>query len=763
MRSAEEITNLIERVLTRSNDRVRKAYKSGDLAPPEIRWISAENAIEFAAKFIFSQPLRKEDARRLLRIVRACTAYPLKLESLADPIYAQALELIITHANSNELAFLWPAFSQSLMHAEQPVMHAFETEVLAEHWSEVVHGLSREKLEVVFSLRKKDGSVSWKLWGGLVKASESASNQEFSELATEWCSALINSGTVPSGNSSASEVAALLEHQPAKLRDLISMPETIGRFVRQFRYSYGASESHGTDILYALIDEVDAKELLRALVDDSSVSAYDILNRLHERHLRLLNRLVQLCPEVVASLVSSFWEGGDEWQSERKSANSILNEYGLKIAPHMKTCLGYEVGMALYEKRLCISTDNVDAALEFLGICGDRRALSTDLVTASDLWLSLRKAAGYKSHRHEHETELAGIRPHVVQLASAHPDLWNETLPWLLARSHHLDGLIEAVTIECARQNSATIEALRRAVECNSVSIRDRASGVLAMFDNTFGTSRSLESVIDFIARYTDGTPILPHPLKPTSRIWLGSHNLELMLVTRIEQAAKRFATKVVAQGRAEEEGLTRILITELEAAFRDTDVSTTALAKTKAGQSPGHISLQERPVPKAEEKNYGCDLALLVSGEVHGRIKFQSCELVQVKKTTIFYTNRESKGRDDNKWKIEVRQLKDHLLTHSQTSVYWLINAQGDVLVVPARMLLALIRGMGGENQGTVDLGYSRVRSMAIPLSQFLVDLLLGGWVGTEDAKALCFARGENFNTKPLHIIEIKVRYDLD
>jgi hypothetical protein len=756
MRSAQEIASLVQRILTRSNDRALSAYERGDLTPPEFLLGARGNAAEIASQCDFSQPLRRADASRLLRVARACSAYPLELEALADPVYVEALRVVATHASPDELAFLWQAFTLSLKVAEQPTMWPFERELLPEHWSEVANGLSQQELE--------DGQVIWRFCAGVLRAaqSEGAGDHELSERATKWCSDLINAGVFPPKDSMKSEWPLLLENQLAGLKDLVELPVVIHRFARHFQHSFSASVSYDADIIRALLDEITAKQLLEALADESRDST-NVLATLHKHHIRLLDRMAELCPKAVASLVSSLWLAGNEWHSERKRASAILTDYGLRIGSYMKVPLGYEVGMTLFEDGLRASTESVEKILGLMGIQGDRSALSADLVPEADLWLLLRKAAGYKSYRHENETELAGIRPNVVQIASAHPEIWNEALPWLLARSHHLDGLIEAVTIEQARQNPTTVDALRRAMLHRSASVRDRASGVLAMFEHTFDTTCSLESVVDFIARYTDGSPIFPHPLTPTSRIWLGSRNVEQMLLTRIEQAVRRFSTRAIAQGRAEEEGLTRTLITELEVAFRNTDVATTAVAKSKSGQSPGHVSLNERPVPKAEENTYGCDLALLVSGEVHGRIKFQSCELVQVKKSMIFYTGRESKGLDDNKWKIEIPQLRDHLLAHSQTAVYWLVTAQGDVLVVPARMLLAIIRGMGREGQGTVDLGYSRIRSMAIPLNQFLVDLLLGGWIGSEDAGALSFARGEHFNTKPLHIVEIKVRYVLD
>lgn len=41
----------------------------------------------------------------------------------------------------------------------------------------------------------------------------------------------------------------------------------------------------------------------------------------------------------------------------------------------------------------------------------------------------------------------------------------------------------------------------------------------------------------------------------------------------------------------------------------------------------------------------------------------------------------------------------------------------------------------------------------MAVPLSQFVVDLLTGGWIGAFDESVLKRARGEDLGWKPLEI----------
>ncbi len=59
--------------------------------------------------------------------------------------------------------------------------------------------------------------------------------------------------------------------------------------------------------------------------------------------------------------------------------------------------------------------------------------------------------------------------------------------------------------------------------------------------------------------------------------------------------------------------------------------------------------------------------------------------------------------------------------------------------------------------------LSRHEMRSMAIPLSQFIVDLLMGAWIGNCDTRALRIARGDDDFIRPRFILEIEIRWHQD
>jgi hypothetical protein len=60
--------------------------------------------------------------------------------------------------------------------------------------------------------------------------------------------------------------------------------------------------------------------------------------------------------------------------------------------------------------------------------------------------------------------------------------------------------------------------------------------------------------------------------------------------------------------------------------------------------------------------------------------------------------------------------------------------------------------------SQGSVTVVYNDVRHTAVPIEQFLPELVLGAWLGSLDEKTLRFASGDDSNVTPRHIFEIFV-----
>ncbi len=159
------------------------------------------------------------------------------------------------------------------------------------------------------------------------------------------------------------------------------------------------------------------------------------------------------------------------------------------------------------------------------------------------------------------------------------------------------------------------------------------------------------------------------------------------------------------------------------------------------------------RRLAKSEEADVHADLALTVEIDAVGQLDTTFTELVQVKKAQRLAIE---PGTDS--WRIKVEQLTE-LLTISATSVYWLLRADGSVFVVPAKLLLAIARGQRVEGQGTFTLHYAAVRHAAVTLPSHLVDLTVGGWLGSNDEEAVERGAGAPGTTRARALFRLRIR----
>ncbi|WP_156959347.1 hypothetical protein [Nocardia sp. BMG51109] len=96
----------------------------------------------------------------------------------------------------------------------------------------------------------------------------------------------------------------------------------------------------------------------------------------------------------------------------------------------------------------------------------------------------------------------------------------------------------------------------------------------------------------------------------------------------------------------------------------------------------------------------------------------------------------------DSDRWTIKLSQLSD-LLATSPTAAYWLIGADGEIYVVPAKLLHAHAAGRHVVDQGTFTLGYCEIRHSAISPEGYFTYLTLGTWTGCTDQDTVAEARG--------------------
>jgi hypothetical protein len=355
----------------------------------------------------------------------------------------------------------------------------------------------------------------------------------------------------------------------------------------------------------------------------------------------------------------------------------------------------------------------------------------------------------------DHETELTGLQAKLLKLAAARPELWAESLAWIFARSKVIGASAEAVTLALAANNSQITSALETASHDASEAVRFKALGILTLLRNIDDPAADVSRTLaDAAAHFLDGTPVFPHPLMSASATWLGSIDLEHTIANGIRRAVTRFGPDVRDQGGDIEESLTRALTKELQREFDEARPRLKLLGDVRS-QTPV-LTVQQRPTSKKrEEWEYGCDLAWVLNADVAGRYRSTWVDLVQVKKSTALY-QRDDATRPDS-WLIKNQQL-DQILKYSATASYWLIKSAGEVLVVPAKHLVALRTGRGkSPSAETFTIGYNDVRFAAIPLEQYLLDLLIGQWIGTSSEDVIRFAQGDA-NIRPRMVIEITI-----
>jgi len=418
--------------------------------------------------------------------------------------------------------------------------------------------------------------------------------------------------------------------------------------------------------------------------------------------------------------------------------------------------LGFSIGVRISEREADPSYAQVGHELKRLDLDPGGGTVEA-LMPMIKLWAALRTVARYESS-YRHDTELIGLRARIFSLVEDAADIWAESLPWILARSSKLGNLAEAVTLELANNNPRVRTALENACHSETEHIRLMAFGLWALLngieDPKSGSARTLA---DAAARHMDGVPIFPHPLEVMSATWLSSVGVEQAIRNGVRRAATRFQAEVSNQGGNIEEALTNSLIKEIEVEFREVQLRLKVLG-TNRGRVPAPIlSVRQRPTTKSiEEPVYGCDLAWLLHATVHGSYLSIWVDLVQVKKSKALqrHTNKKSIV---NSWKIEVKQLAD-ILKWSATAVYWLIASDGEVLVIPAKHLAGIKRGSKKSAAAeSFTVGYHAIRSASIPLEQYLVDLLIGQWVGTTSEEVVRFVEGDS-NIRPRSVVEISV-----
>jgi len=527
--------------------------------------------------------------------------------------------------------------------------------------------------------------------------------------------------------------------------------ESVGNSDFWWRFDWASDE--GIALARRMIGSVDLAELLRVHGPDFFEGRLDLLVELATLD-RSIARRAAADPAVIREFLEvatpkTLYPGRPLLGLDPRIVTVVLLLPIEQLESHLLTA-GWAIGAALHAQRLPRSVDSVAQLFE----TSEEKVSGSSLCGVALLWADLRQLVEYEHEdSRKHQDQIRGVLARLSEHLNSRPDAWAVSTPEMLRQAEMLGpNAIDLLTLAAVHY-----PAVRRALEevsdrGSDNGIRDRARGLLARVAGIPMPGDDLRRwLADSAARAFDGVPLFPHPLTPLTNTWLGSTEVEGTLSRSLRQAMVRFGDVARTQGAAQEEHLTGALLVELEVAFRDTSL------RLESGGSPRLariISVSQRPVPKAEEKRWGCDIALLLNADIRPSVLLRFAELVQVKKSEAFAMKSSS---PDEKWRIDVPQLTT-LLEMSESSSYWLILSTGELLCVTARWLHGLVRGRDALSQGSVTVGYNDVRHTAVPIEQFLPELFLGTWMGSLDEKTLKFANGDDSNVRPRYIFEISI-----
>ncbi|MFE0680618.1 hypothetical protein ACFW17_07410 [Streptomyces sp. NPDC058961] len=339
----------------------------------------------------------------------------------------------------------------------------------------------------------------------------------------------------------------------------------------------------------------------------------------------------------------------------------------------------------------------------------------------------------------------AGLRHSVEK--QARPGLWARSLEWLLLLGPDLEGLDVALTVALADKHPVVRQAVNRSSRSKVLPVQLRAAGLRTATD----TARPLaERLLDIVSASVDARRTgFPQPLSAPASTWLADHGLEGLVRGATRRAVAEFAVSISDLGAAEEEHLTATLLASLVREFTDLPAHTRL-----AGVAGPNLRVGHRTVTKKEERSNGADVGVVVDIRVPGRLLLRTGDLIQVKKSTALAPGRSDRA---DAWTIKRRQLHD-LLDHSASAAYWLIRGSGDVLVIPAKFLAAAEGATARPASQQFTVSYTAIRHTAVPMEQYLPDLIVGLWLGSTSEHTLEAAQGTSRTTRPRFALSIDV-----
>src|ERR1041385_4843461 len=231
-------------------------------------------------------------------------------------------------------------------------------------------------------------------------------------------------------------------------------------------------------------------------------------------------RLEMLFRSKLSPTVPQSTKDDDLWKSSLSYYAGGALASAMRAAPNIfRLDLGFILGVRLGSSGIEPSYHATESQLQSLHIKPSLEMIELYLPVAR-LWSTLRLLAKYPNSS-KHDVELSGLRAKTASLGAEMPDVWAQSLNWILLRLSAVGDVAEAVTIQLSISNSEVRNALEEACGHELEVVRLKAQGLRALLRGMEGPETSLaRALADAAARYLDGRPIFPHPLAPASATW---------------------------------------------------------------------------------------------------------------------------------------------------------------------------------------------------------------------------------------------------
>lgn len=215
------------------------------------------------------------------------------------------------------------------------------------------------------------------------------------------------------------------------------------------------------------------------------------------------------------------------------------------------------------------------------------------------------------------------------------------------------------------------------------------------------------------------------------SRTWLSDVRAEVPICSVFSKTEENFNNWILNNYALNERVITRRLLDLLCEETKKAELMLNAWAREKKQRFNLQLKVVEHE-PYRMEKRSGADIGLVLEINAYGLMESRRACIIQAKKQSV--VNETPKP----KWTIERTQL-EKLINFGDGALYWLYGLGPGVLVVPARVIIGMLKGKKKSS-----LNFSELVSSSHSITDFLVYDFIAGWIGEISPDKVDMALGE-------------------